>query len=262
MIQVIERFHRLLELVSSMPERMYSLTELAASIGVSASTCSNIVKTMTALGYLRQEGGRKGYKLGMMPFFLTRNTAFKDQLRIVSRPVIEALAAETGEMIVLVSECAGRRVELLRLEGSAMIQVKSENDSGSIHLFGCPTGAVILAHMDEARLRMLWKNEGRKDLTHAGNYSRLLANYAEIRHQGWCVSGPEDGIPTDLNNAFFALGIPVWENGQVTAAIGVKIPAYRYSVAYRDRIIGACMEASKTISGHLDEHRIISGCVA
>lgn len=262
MIQVIERFHCLLELVSNMPERVYSLTELAASIGVSASTCSNIVKTMTALGYLRQEDGRKGYKLGMMPFFLTRNAAFKDQLRIVSRPVIESLAAETGEMIVLVSECSGRRVELLRLEGSAMIQVRAGNGPEPIHLFGCPTGAVILAHMDEARMRMLWKNESERDITHAESFTRLLANYAEIRRQGWCVSGPDEGIPADLNNAFFAIGIPVWENGRVTAAIGVKIPAYRYSVAYRDRIIAACVSASKTITRCLDEHRLVNACVA
>ena len=72
MIQVIERFHKIIELVSDEPDRAHALSEFVEAINVSAPACSNIVRTMTELGYLRSLGPRRGFVMGDTPFFLTR----------------------------------------------------------------------------------------------------------------------------------------------------------------------------------------------
>ena len=70
MIQVLERFHRILLCFAGQPDRPRALGELAERVGISSPACANIVRTMVELGYLRSLGKRRGYLPGPAAFFL------------------------------------------------------------------------------------------------------------------------------------------------------------------------------------------------
>mgnify|MGYP005763978865 FL=1 len=64
MIQVLQRAHILLESIAEVPEKIWSIKELAALIHVSAPTCCNIVETLVQLDLIQCLGKRKGYCAG------------------------------------------------------------------------------------------------------------------------------------------------------------------------------------------------------
>ena len=59
MIQVINRALNILELVSKERDREFSLSEIANSLNLNASTCANIIKTLVTRGYLEQQGKKQ-----------------------------------------------------------------------------------------------------------------------------------------------------------------------------------------------------------
>ena len=108
MIQVIERFHRILEHLSAAPDRPCQLGELAELLNISAPAAANIVRAMTELGYVRALGRRRGYLPGPALYALGRGNPYL-YLSSIARPEIERLAACCRELVVLVCECGGKR---------------------------------------------------------------------------------------------------------------------------------------------------------
>ena len=70
MIQVLQRAHILLESIAEVPEKIWSIKELAALIHVSAPTCCNIVETLVQLDLIQCLGKRKGYCAGTNNFYI------------------------------------------------------------------------------------------------------------------------------------------------------------------------------------------------
>lgn len=249
MIQVIDRFHRILEYVAEKPEKLHSLGELADHLEISPSTCANIVKTMVGLGYLRQNPDRKGYLLGYTSFYITRNGAYKQHLIMTARRQIEQLAHELDEMVVLVTECAGRRVELLRSEGNAPIQVRNTDIQGAFHLWGTVTGVVILSHYPDERRRYYWNNcPHDNNIFHCHSFEETTAVLNQVRESRCFVCDDGLKVHNEPSNAFVSLAAPVFENDSIAAAVGLKVPAYRFTGAHRDRVIAGCQATAEAIS--------------
>lgn len=249
MIQVIERFHKIIERVAAEPERACSLSELAKTIGVSLPACSNIVRTMVHLGYLQSLGERKGYILGSMPYFLTRKGPFMKHVSIVARPAMEELSRKLNEMLVLVADCNGRRAELLRFEGASMIQVKELPSERAPSLFSCATGMLILAYMDEARVKTLWDWDSSHDfvsIVKAKSLDDIYKASAKIRKDGAFIS--EHDPAKDIMDEYITLAFPVFEDGKLRAALGSKIPAYRFVGERRELAVSSCRSAANQIS--------------
>ena len=62
MIQVLERFAKIMNHVSAHDEAPCRLRDLAAMLGVSPSACANIVSSMVKLGYL-ESAEQGGYRI-------------------------------------------------------------------------------------------------------------------------------------------------------------------------------------------------------
>ncbi len=250
MIQVIERFHRIIEHVAEEPERPCGLSELARTIGVSLPACSNIVRTMVQLGYLQTLGERKGYILGSMPYHLTRKGPFKKRLTEAARPHMEALAESLKEMIVLVAECNGRRTELLRIEGGSLVQINASMTEGKAGLFGSATGMLILSHMDVERAKALWDaRQETESIVKARSFEELQDVFSKIREKGSFVKELDDD--KDPLNESVTLAFPVFENGKLCAALGSRIPAYRFTGERKSLALSSCRSAAERISRNL-----------
>ncbi len=257
MIQVIERFHKLIEYVSEEPERPHSLTELAGVAGVSVQACSNIIRTMVKLRYLESAGERKGYILGSELYYLTRKGPFKKYLAELAEPYIDKLSQEINEFLVLVVECGGRRLELLKLEPDSMIHVRGQNTSGTSDLFRTATGLLMLAYKPEEEFRRFWENRDQSINNLAGidEYELMREKCTEIVRNGYYVSEPEIMSGDDKLNGSCTMSFPIVEDGKVIGALGSRVPMFRFEGDRRERIIVKCIETAALINTELKKSR-------
>ncbi len=253
MIQVIERFHKIIEYIARDPETPRTLTELAALIGVSAPACSNILRTMVHLGYLEKAGVRKGYVLGAAPYYLSRKGPYKKYLGDIARPSMEQLVQDIHELVVLVTESGGRRIELLKLESESMIQVRNFDNGTLPDLFRVATGILFLAYKPEEEFRAFWnsRDDAGGGLFHSGDYAAVRSKCARIVADGFFLSDPHrhnQQLDEEDVNACYTMSFPVFEDGKVVAAVGSRVPAFRFKGERREKILQACRNTAETIS--------------
>ena len=101
MIQVIERCFTILAKVAEDPQRIWSISEMAALIDVQPPTCFHIVNSMVELGYLERLGMRRGYRLGPAVNGLCHNFAYRPELVRVADSLMRQFVQENREGIVL-----------------------------------------------------------------------------------------------------------------------------------------------------------------
>lgn len=250
MIQVIERFHKILCRAAMHPEAPAKLKELAAAADVSPQACSNIVRTMVALGYLEPAEDRSGYRPGMMLWGLTGGGGIRPRLVRLATPVMENLMAEVNELSVLAADSSGYRVELIKLESQTNIRVVGDPQlTGSLFLYA--TGIAMLAFYPEERIAEYWERlDGRKSILEAKTLPEMLSCLSEVRRLGYFNSEPV--TPAQINyDSCATLGAPVFEKGKVVAAVGVKVPGFRF-FERQQTIISALCRAAAEISAALD----------
>jgi DNA-binding IclR family transcriptional regulator len=253
MIQVIERFHKILKYVAREPDLPRTVTELAKLLDVSTPACANIIKTMLQLGYLESKGARKGYTLGATPFLITGNTLYRKHLVEAAFPILEALVKDINEFIVLVTESAGKRFELIKLESEAMIQIKSTNSGGGSNLFRTATGAVMLAYKTEEQFRKYWddNSEPERGIFKTENYQACRNKCAKIVKQGFFVSEPEIFAGDDELNKSCTMAFPVFEKNRIVAAVGSRVPLFRFKGERRKNILTKLKKSAVEISNLL-----------
>jgi DNA-binding IclR family transcriptional regulator len=246
MIQVIERFHKIMEIVAAAPEEVVRLSDFAKALDVSLPTCSGIVKTMTLLGYLRSLGPRNGFVMGDTPYFLTRRGPFRRYLVEPAMPLMKKLEDEVNEFVVLVTENNGNRYELIRLESNAILRVNP--DPKLRNLFQSSTGCTILAHKSDDEISEYWNNYPENDNCLCVNsLNEFLKECKNIRKLGYCLLEPESRNPEDLTDSSAAMGFPVHDGGKIVAAVGIMLPALRMINGNREKIISAGRKTAKEI---------------
>ncbi|MBN2713603.1 MAG: helix-turn-helix domain-containing protein, partial [Planctomycetes bacterium] len=226
MIQVLERFHRIMEYVAKEPETPRTMTELAKLLGISTPACSNIIKTMVHLGYLDSAGPRKGYLLGAMAHILTRRAPHGRYLVEAGTAVVERLVREVNEMVVLVTESGGKRIELITRESDAMVQVRSPNQWIPSSLFCTATGVLMLSYKTAEEFAEYWRLYGEigTGLFRTDDYETTCRKRDKIRKQGYFVSEPERKEGDDSVNESCTMAFPVFDKERLVAALGSRVP--------------------------------------
>ena len=251
MIQVIERFHKIMEIVAEDPEKPRALSELANALEISSPACSNIVRTMTQLGYLHSLGPRRGFVMGDTPYFLSRLGPFRKHLVEPAMPIMKKLEAELNEFVVLVTDYNGNRQELIRLEGNAMVRVSAA--PGLRSLLHSSTGCAMLAYKSDAEIAEYWKSHSDdSNVFRVDNLPDLMKEMHHIREVGYCMLSPESEAPEVLMNSSMSVGFPVRENGKATAAVGVMLPAMRMLNGNRDKVIAAGLRTAREIENRIN----------
>ena len=253
MIQVIERFHRILEHLSAAPDRPCQLGELAELLNISAPAAANIVRAMTELGYVRALGRRRGYLPGPALYALGRGNPYL-YLSSIARPEIERLAACCRELVVLGCECGGKRSELLRLAGASEITIRQPHPHGTFYnLFRCGTGILLLAYMDESRLRQLWEYwHGEDNILNLNEFNLFQARCREIAAAGMFCSGDEP--PPAVSGAQrISIAFPILQSGVPIAALGVLVPRKEFNSAGDSPALAAARQCALNIGNLLEQ---------
>ena len=233
----------ILGVIGETPEEPILLGAIAERLSCNPSTCACALKTLVEYGFVDQPVARRGYTLGPMTYYVARHGLYRKDVVTVARPFMEALAERTGETVLLAALRGDRRVLLEVVEGSREVQVRPP---GSIldDVYTTATGRVLLAHLPEAARNAFVRKRGLPGPTWpeaktAEELDRLLA---EMRRAGLLIARGREHVQ---------VAFPIFESGQVVAALGLPVPLFRFAPDAEESILAAAAETAAAIGAKL-----------
>ena len=203
-------------------EKEIGISELADLTGFNVSTTHRIVSALVNRRYLKQQGKRGKYSLGLK--FLEFYSALKKTLKIrdVAFPFIQKLHTISGESVnlaILESNCA---VYIEHVESSQFLRTFAEvGNRVPLHCTGI--GKVFLAYMSEEELSFLTTESLHRYTDNTiTDFNELKKELLVVRREGVAVDNGEYDI------GIRCVASPVRDmSGNVIAAISTSGPHTR-----------------------------------
>ncbi|SFO83574.1 IclR family transcriptional regulator, acetate operon repressor [Amycolatopsis arida] len=241
-VQSLQRAFELLEHLADTGGEA-SLSELAASSGLPMPTIHRLIRTLVALGYVRQNANRR-YALGARLIRLGENASL--QFGTWARPLLTELVDEVGET-----------ANLAVLERDEVVYVAQVPSRHSMRMFtevgrrllphGTGVGKAILATLPPEEVRALLARTGMPAYTEhtVTDPDAFLRHLATIAEQGYALDESEQ----ELGVRCVAVVI---EGSPTPAAISVSGPEGRLTKEAVDRIAPAVRRVAGALSAQLD----------
>ena len=99
-VKTVNRLVEILDSFSSRPSG-WSLVELSTHLGLPKSTLHRFLVALETHGILQRDPRDRRWRLGYRPLLWGRLAANHGGLHLLARPVMESLAAATGETVLL-----------------------------------------------------------------------------------------------------------------------------------------------------------------
>lgn len=201
---------------------MWGLSELARATGLNKTTAFRLLAALEREGMIGRAADGERYVLGPEIVVLGGRALRANNLRAVTRPELERLAAETGETASL-EILAGREMLVIDeiVGGHLMSGVPDLGSRWPLH--AASTGLVTLAYLPESTVRALLPGTLRPVTHHTlTTRSDLWRELEAVRARGYGV-GDES-----LELGLVAIAAPVFNHdGQVVAAVSIAGPKVR-----------------------------------
>jgi DNA-binding IclR family transcriptional regulator len=202
------------------------LADLSKRVGLHNSTTFHLVRTMVALGYVRQLKDSKRYRIGRPLFALAANALDEIEMMSLATPVLEALSRETGESAHFSVRMDDAVVVLARTSGPGAFQLADR--VGVVRPAYCTAlGKIMLASLTAEQFESYLE---RAELTAQTpntitSPERLRREIAEVRRTGVAI---DDG---EFDPEARCVALPVRDfTGQVIGALGISGPVWRLSI--------------------------------
>jgi DNA-binding IclR family transcriptional regulator len=215
-LQTADRALQVLQQFQTQPEGL-RVSEIATRLGLHRSTASRLVATMEARGFLERDAAGGVLRLGPEVARIGRIALAGRELVSVARPVLDGLAAETGETVTLAVPMDGQVMTVAQADGSYF--VSSGKWVGVRTPLHCAADGKVLLAFDGARanLASLAKRTKRTIVD-----PEVLARELDaVRRRGFAV------VEGELEDGLVGVAVPVREAGSCIAAMCVSGPEYR-----------------------------------
>lgn len=230
--QTVQALERGLHLLGAFRERpSLSLAELAGRLPVHRTSTLRLVHTLERHGYLARDGAGR-YRLGPALYELGGLALARLDVRAAARPVLEALAAETGETVQLVVRDGADILVVDGIESAHRVKVGAgRGERRPLH--ATASGKCFLAALPEPDAARLLSDLPLTALTPQTLVSAaaLRAELRSVRARGYAVNLGESeagarfvAAPVGAPGAAVVWGDP---GGQPVAALAVGAPADR-----------------------------------
>jgi DNA-binding IclR family transcriptional regulator len=241
---ILDKTFQVLEFLSREPEKLWALSEIADQLSLHRATCVRILKNLVALHYAEQDGLRGGYRLGFMPYHLTRNGPYRRDLVAVAEPYMVRLFKEVDETVMLVTLSHGRRLKLCQLERGGELRI---DESAEIEAdpYVTATGRLLLAHATESEVEMVLSLNGLPGdkWAQANNRQALMIVLAGLRQQ------PEPLVMP--RSETIAIACTIRRGGVVVAALGLHLPLFRFKGDHKQKVLKQMSHMAAEISAVL-----------
>jgi DNA-binding IclR family transcriptional regulator len=232
-IKILEKTIRLLAAFS--PARgEWGVSELSAELGLPKSTVHRIARVLAAHHYLSRAPGTGRLRLGLAALELGRTAQEGLELARVSHAVLERLAAESGETVLLMvlDETRDRAVCIARAESRMHLRLILEVGT-SAPLHAGSSSKVLLAHMAAEEIERVIA-AGLPRLAR-GTITRpdvLRRDLAQTRVRGYARSVEE------TNEGAAGLAVPIFDaRGGLLAGLSIVGPLARFGERQVPRLL-------------------------
>lgn len=236
MIQVL---HRAFSMLEQLEGGELSLAELARETAIQKTTAANILKTLTDLGAVsKTTGGR--YSLGPRLLELAEPQLRQQTLQPLAQRTAERLAQEVGETVVVSALKGVWRYVIAVRQGTQELTVRIELMEERSP-YDATTGRVLLAFQPEAVQQRIRQAHGLPgpEWRQVDTAEELEAALEEIRRTGMAFD-------VNATQQIQTLAAPVFgPDGQVWAAIGIRMPHSRFQDANRETVISALRASAR-----------------
>lgn len=221
--------------------------EVAERLGTSRSTAYRYLQSLVASRFL-EDAPSGGFRLGLRVLELARLARHSYGLSDVAMPVMQRLAAQTEEAVLLTRRVGDLVVCLDRAE-STIHTVRISYERGSALPVNAGASALaLLAWADPAETRAMLERADLRSFTEATltDVDALMTRLGEIRELGYSVTRGE--VDSDV----LGIAAPVRNDaGVVVAAVSVAAVATRVPPARQDAVVDAVRRAAVEISDRL-----------
>jgi IclR family transcriptional regulator, KDG regulon repressor len=223
-VQSLERAFGLLEAIAQARAGI-GLAELSKKVGLHNSTTFHLVKTMVALGYIRQDRDKR-YRIGRGLFALAAGSLDEIELASLAVPVLEELTQATGESGHFAVRSGDAVVVIAKTSGSGAFQL-TDRVGVMRPAHGTALGKVLLAALTPAQLDRFLQNHELAALTPKTITEPELLRQ-EVREVARTGVAYDDG---EFNAEVRCVAVPVHDyTGQVVGALGISGPIWRLSI--------------------------------
>ena len=222
-----------------------TLSELARRAGVHKSSAYRLLSTLEAHGFVERGPAGRGYRLGWKPAELAGR--LRSELRELAAPVMEELAAKSGEIVHL-SVLDGAEIVYLDKRGRSQPLTVSTTIGGRSPAHASAMGKALLSGLsDQDAERLLGSRRlQRFTPTTITDRRRLTRELEEIRRQGY-AQDDEETFP-----GIRCVAAPLQDGeGRVLAAISVTAPTQRMGVRRQAEIRKWVTDTAARISARI-----------
>lgn len=223
-VQSLERALRALELLAGAAGGM-SVSELGRQLGVDKSSAHRMLATLQAFDHVRLDPASRRYTLGMRLVGLGAAALRGADVADVSRPVLRALAEETGEAAHLAVLSQGQVLFLAKADAPAGALTVNTGIGSRAPAHCTSLGKALLAALDDDEaLDRIIAQQGLRRFTARTitDPETLKLHLRGVRAQGVAIDDEERDV------GLRCIAAPVRDaTGRAVAAVGVSGPAAR-----------------------------------
>ncbi|MFC8304074.1 IclR family transcriptional regulator [Specibacter sp. NPDC057265] len=243
-VQSVERIFELLELITDAGGNV-TLSELSASTELPLPTIHRLLRTLVALGYIRQLPSRR-YALG--PRLIRLGEGATKQLGAMALPQLETLVKQLGETANMAVLDTDMVIYIAQIPSPHSMRMFTEVGRRA-HTHDTGVGKALLAQLDNDTVRSIVTSKGMPTPTikSHGTVEGLLADLDTIRERGYAIDEEEQEIGVRC----FAMAVP---DAPTPTAISVSGPVQRVDEDFASRAIPVLRQAVLAISAELNRH--------
>lgn len=202
------------------------LAELATLSGLNKTTTYRLLQALLSESMLKRDAASGGYRLGAAVMALGVQALSSDKLRIDARPLLQSLAAETGETATLEIPVDATMLVLDEVSGGHRVAAGG-NVGTRWALHATSTGKAIMA-FSELGLERLGERLTPLTARTITERERLAAQFDDIRRRGFAETVDE------LEDGFSGVGTIIrGATGEIVAAISICGPTQRLTESRR-----------------------------
>jgi DNA-binding IclR family transcriptional regulator len=226
-----------------------SAVEVSERLGMSRSTTYRYLQSLRSKGLLEEDTSRGGFRLGPRIFYLARVARAGLGLPELALPVMQALADEVDEAVLLTRRSGTQVVCIERVESTHPVRLSYERGH-ILPINGGASAKILLAFAEPGEVEALLGNAPLQRYTKRTitDPRKLRTQLGEIRVAGYAVT---DG---ELDEGVRGVAAPVFNAAnRIVAGLSVAGPAFRLTDDVLPRVIAAVRASAAALTQRLTE---------
>ena len=179
MIGSVQKAIKILNTISEEKNRPVSLLNISRITGINKSTCSHILSTLAAEGFVKQVSRTKGYVIGPAAYCLSRHGKYDKEFVSICHPLIRWLHEKTGYSVILAVLEGGQKYTIDYIDPESKILPEISGIMPD-DIYRTATGRIIMANMDKSDIKEVFEKNGIPSKGHWDEVSSLETLEAKL----------------------------------------------------------------------------------